>query len=308
MKAVRYLAAGHIEITDVERPKPKAGEVVVETRAASICNQMDVRVYNGVHTSYPLEPGEPGAEGAGIVAEVGAGVKEFKAGDPVAMIGSHLYAEYSVRKPEELAKLKGTTSLIEAAPLGLAGSVLAATKMKNVGSLRRKSLIISGLGPAGLFLVQLARNAGASKIVGMDIRANHFELARSLGATNAVLANNREVINTCRENPADYGFDCSGSPQAVSLLYSMCTTVVAFGTVHETVKLDIPLRRHAALINGYLTHEDRCEGLVQAVQLFTRKKLLTRPLITETMRLEEYALGMQKVRRGEVLKLVLTRS
>ncbi len=306
MKAIRYLGPGHIEVADVERPTPTADEVLVETRAVSICNQMDVRTYNGIHTRYPLGPGEPGREGAGVVAEVGENVKKFKIGDPVVMLGDHLYAEYSVRRPEELVPLWAGTSLVEAAPLGLAACVLAA--VKKVPSMRGRRVVVTGLGPAGLFTVQAARNAGAKEIIALDIKSNHFELARSLGATTSAFANNREVVKRCRETPADFGVDCSGSPQAVTQLYSMCTTVIAFGTVQETVKIDIPMQRSVMLLNGYLAPKERWEGLDAAVKLFQRKKLLTRPLISQTMLLTEYALAMQKVRRGEVLKLVLTRS
>lgn len=305
MKAIKYLGPGHIEVADVARPAPKAGEVLVEMRAASICNQVDVRAYNGVQTTYPLELGAPGQEGAGVVAEVGDGVDGFKVGDPVAMVGKKMYAEYSVRQPEELAPLKGATSLVEAAPLGLAGCVIAG--VKKAGDLRKHSVIVTGLGPAGLFLVQVAAIAGAKEIIALDIKPKHFELARSLGATTTALANDRGIINTCKGTPADFGIDCSGSPHAVGLLYGMCTTVIAFGSVKETVKIDIPTRRSVTLLNGCLTEEERRAGLAEAVKLFLRKKLHTRPIISQTMRLEEYALAMQKVRRAEVLKLVLTR-
>ena len=151
MKAVRYLGPGHIEIADGARPVPKADEVLVETRAVSICNQTDVRTYNGVQTTYPLEPGAPGREGAGVVAEVGKNVTGLKPGDPVVMMGKRLYAEYSTCSPQALVLLKSGASLVEAAPLGLAGCVLAA--LKRVPSMRGRSVIITGLGPAGLFTV-----------------------------------------------------------------------------------------------------------------------------------------------------------
>jgi len=306
MKAIRYVGPGHIEVAEVPRPKPKADEALVETRAVSICNQTDIRTYNGALTSYPLEPGAPGREGAGVVVEVGSAVKNLKVGTPVAMLGSNLYAEYSLRRPDDLVALKTTTSFVEAAPLGLAGCVLAA--LKKVGSLRGRSVVVTGLGPAGLFLVQAARQARAQKIIALDIKSNPFELAKSLGATTSAFANDREIINACRETPADLGVECSGSPQAVSLLYSMCSSVLVFSHVDQSVRIDIPTARPATLVNGYLTDDEQRGGLDAAVRLFFQRKLLTRPLITQTMPLEEYALAIQKVRRGEALKLVLTRS
>jgi threonine dehydrogenase-like Zn-dependent dehydrogenase len=305
MKAIKYLGPGHIVYADVPRPKPKPGEVLVETRAASICNQTDARVYNGIQTTYPLDSGAPGSEGSGVVAELGSGVTGFAVGDPVAMIGRRVYAEYSVRVPEELAPLKSLTSLVEAAPLGLAGCVVAA--LDKVGSLKDRTVAVTGLGPAGLLAVQFAQYQGAARIIGLDIRPDHLDLARALGATSAVLANDREVLKACRQTPVDVGFECSGSAQAVSLLYSMCSTVLAFGAVYDAVKIDLPPERPVTLFNGFLTEQERREGLAAAVKLYLRRKLQTRPIISQTMPFEDYPLAMQKVRRGEVLRLVLTR-
>jgi len=305
MKAIKYLGPGHIVFADVPRPRPKPGEVLVETRAVSICNQTDARVYNGVQTTYPLDSGAPGSEGSGLVAELGPGVTGFSVGDPVAMIGRRLYAEYSVRLPEELAALKSVTSLVDAAPLGLAGCLAAA--LQKVGPLKDRSVAVTGLGPAGLFGVQLAQYAGAMKIIGLDIRPDHLDLARVVGATTAVLANDRDVLKACRQTPLDVGLECSGSAQAVSLLYSMCSSVIAFGAFYETVKIDLPPDRPVTLISGFLTDRERQEGLAAAVKLYLRRKLQTRPIISQTMPFEEYPLAMQKVRRGEVLRIVLTR-
>jgi threonine dehydrogenase-like Zn-dependent dehydrogenase len=304
MKAVRYLGPGHVEIASITRPVPKDDEVLVETRAVSICNQTDIRVYNGVQTTYPLEWGVPGREGAGVVVEAGSKVKGLKVGTPVAMIGERLYAEYSVRNPQDVVALRPGTNLVEAAPLGLAGCVLAAAR--KIPSMRGRNVIVSGLGPAGLLMIQAARSVYARKITALDIRRDHLELARSLGATIAVLANDRDIIAGCRRSPADFGIDCSGSAQAVGLLSGMCSTILAFGAVHETIKIDLPSERPFSIVNGYLTEEERREGLALAVNRFLRKQLLTGPLISQVMHLDEYALGMQKVRRGEVLKLVLT--
>ncbi len=305
MKAVRYLGPGHIEIADIARPMPGPDEVLVELKAASIANQADVRVYNGFQTTYPLFPGAPGREGAGVVAEVGANVKGFKPGDPVAMIGSRLYAEFSVRRPEELQLLPANANLVEAAPLGLAADVLAV--LGKVEPVKDRSVVVTGLGAAGLMTVQIAKALGARKIIGLDIRPAHFELAQNLGASVATLVNDREIINSCREKPADLGIDCSGAAQAVSLLFSMCSSVITFGALAETVKVEVPSTRPARLLNAWLSDAELQEGFAAAVRMFIKKKIATRPIISQTMRLEEYALAMQKVRRSEVARLVLTR-
>ncbi|MEQ9135209.1 MAG: S-(hydroxymethyl)glutathione dehydrogenase/class III alcohol dehydrogenase [Thalassobaculum sp.] len=79
--AIAVEAGRPLEIADVDLEGPKAGEVLVEVKATGIC-----------HTdAFTLSGGDPegifpsilGHEGAGVVVEVGPGVKGLKAGDHV---------------------------------------------------------------------------------------------------------------------------------------------------------------------------------------------------------------------------------
>jgi S-(hydroxymethyl)glutathione dehydrogenase / alcohol dehydrogenase len=79
--AVAVEAGKPLEIMDVDLEGPRAGEVLVEVKATGIC-----------HTdAFTLSGGDPegifpsilGHEGAGVVVEVGAGVKSLKVGDHV---------------------------------------------------------------------------------------------------------------------------------------------------------------------------------------------------------------------------------
>ena len=71
-----------VEQLDLEGPK--AGEVLVEYKAAGICHS-DLSILNGIIAMPPL-PCIPGHEGAGVVVEAGAGVTRVKAGDHVLAI------------------------------------------------------------------------------------------------------------------------------------------------------------------------------------------------------------------------------
>jgi len=79
--AIAVEAGKPLEIADVDLEGPKAGEVLVEVKATGIC-----------HTdAFTLSGGDPegifpsilGHEGAGVVVEVGPGVKGLKVGDHV---------------------------------------------------------------------------------------------------------------------------------------------------------------------------------------------------------------------------------
>src|ERR1700741_1258821 len=79
--AVATAAGKPLEIATVQLDGPKAGEVMVEIKATGICHT-DEFTLSGADPE-GLFPAVLGHEGAGVVVEVGAGVKSLVAGDHV---------------------------------------------------------------------------------------------------------------------------------------------------------------------------------------------------------------------------------
>jgi S-(hydroxymethyl)glutathione dehydrogenase/alcohol dehydrogenase len=79
--AVAVKAASPLEIMEVELDGPREGEVMVEIRATGICHT-DEFTLSGADPE-GLFPSILGHEGAGVVVEVGPGVKSVKPGDHV---------------------------------------------------------------------------------------------------------------------------------------------------------------------------------------------------------------------------------
>src|ERR1035438_6129775 len=83
---------------------PGSGEVRLVQRAIGV-NFIDTYFRSGLYP-WPSSPLIPGAEAAGVVAEVGAGVTEFKAGDRVAYtLPLGAYRTQRVVPAERLVKL-----------------------------------------------------------------------------------------------------------------------------------------------------------------------------------------------------------
>jgi NADPH:quinone reductase-like Zn-dependent oxidoreductase len=86
-RAVRfdnYGGSDVLYVTDIERPEPGAGEVLVEVRAAGI-NPGEAGIRTGaLHEQFPTTfPSGEGSDLAGVVIEVGDGVSDFAVGDEV---------------------------------------------------------------------------------------------------------------------------------------------------------------------------------------------------------------------------------
>ena len=79
--AVAFEAGKPLEICDVDLQGPKAGEVMVEIKATGVCHT-DAFTLSGDDPEGAF-PAILGHEGAGVVAEVGAGVTSLKPGDHV---------------------------------------------------------------------------------------------------------------------------------------------------------------------------------------------------------------------------------
>jgi S-(hydroxymethyl)glutathione dehydrogenase/alcohol dehydrogenase len=79
--AVAYKAGAPLEITEVEVEGPREGEVLVEIKATGICHT-DAFTLSGDDPE-GLFPAILGHEGAGVVVDVGPGVKSLKKGDHV---------------------------------------------------------------------------------------------------------------------------------------------------------------------------------------------------------------------------------
>lgn len=80
----RYGGREVLSVRDVPMPRPGAGEVLVEVRAAGI-NPGEVKIRSGaLHERLPATfPSGEGTDLAGVVLQVGPGVEEFHPGDPV---------------------------------------------------------------------------------------------------------------------------------------------------------------------------------------------------------------------------------
>jgi NADPH:quinone reductase-like Zn-dependent oxidoreductase len=170
MKAIVFNEFGPADLLhQAETPNPKAGkgEVVVKMRASSI-KVIDSRVRNGlmgplVNKKFPKIPG---ADIAGDIAEVGAGVRGFKVGDAVfgavdPMKGG-AFADLVAVPAGQLALKPANISFEEAAAAPIA-ALAALLSLRDLGKTKAgdKVLIHGASGAVGLFAIQIAKQMGA---------------------------------------------------------------------------------------------------------------------------------------------------
>ncbi|GAU68134.1 putative oxidoreductase [Streptomyces sp. NBRC 110611] len=214
----RYGTLDELYAADVPVPSPGPGEVVVRYTAIGV-NPIDWKILRGdlrAHVPLGLPGGCLGVEAAGVVVDVGSGVRRFRVGDPVIRHGRPgTYRTYEAvpasQESDELTAQPGRFSAEQAAVLPVAAGT-AYSSLRQIGLRAGERLVVHGAsGGVGLATVQLAVLTGAAEVVG-TASAHHHELLRRLGATPVEYGDG--LLERLAElGPFDASVDCAGGTQ-----------------------------------------------------------------------------------------------
>ena len=153
-----------LEWTALEPGVPGSGEVRIAQRAIGV-NFIDTYLRSGLYP-WPTTPLIPGAEGAGVVVELGAGVTDLKVGDRVAyVVSSGAYRTQRLITADRLVKLPDAIGFDVAASIMLKG--LTAQFLLNAAYAVQAGdtvLVHAAAGGVGLLLGQWLRALGAISI------------------------------------------------------------------------------------------------------------------------------------------------
>ncbi len=189
----RYGSPDVLEIRQVPKPEPQAGEILIRVHATTVsrtdCGMLRphpqfVRLFAGL-----LRPRRTilGMDFAGEVEAVGAGVTSFKPGDRVFGLSPDVFGAHA-----EYLCLPDTAAMA-AMPAGVdfgkavvcEGAWYADTNLQSLGLKAGHSILIYGAsGAIGTAAVQLAKSHGAK--VTAVVATRHLELVRSLGADRVI--------------------------------------------------------------------------------------------------------------------------
>jgi NADPH:quinone reductase len=169
-----------LRVFEKETPRATDGTLLVEVKAAGI-NYADVAARSGFYPGITTAPFLPGFEIAGVVSEVGKGVKGFNVGDSVAAITSGGgYASHVVIPPAAAVPIPQRLDHFHAAALLVQG--LTAYLLLEQAQVKKGDfvLIAAAAGGVGSLAVQLAK-ARSATVIGLA-SASKFGIAKSLGA------------------------------------------------------------------------------------------------------------------------------
>ena len=194
MKAIQISKNGGpevLELKDIKLNKPEKDEVTIEHKAIGL-NYIDTYHRSGL---YPLKlPSGIGAEGAGVIKEIGSNVREFKVGDKVAYAGMPLGSYSSDRNypTKNLVKVPDGIDLEIAATLMTKGLTTFYLLHKTYPVKSGETILFhAAAGGVGQIFGQWAKSLGC-KVIGTVGSDEKIEKAKSYGYDH--------VINYNKEN------------------------------------------------------------------------------------------------------------
>ena len=202
MKAIVVKSFGSpevMQIGEIATPRPAAGQVLVRVHAAGV-NPIETYIRAGTYPKLPPLPYTPGTDGAGVIDQIGEGVKTVSTGDRVWFLGTATgsYAEYGLCNADQVHALPERVSFAQGAAVGVPYLAAYRALFQRGAALPGETVLIHGAtGGVGLAAVQLARAAGLTvfatggteqgRLAVLENGAHHVFDHRALGYTAEVM-------------------------------------------------------------------------------------------------------------------------
>lgn len=234
IQLTRHGSPGELTLVDIPTPRPAPDEVLVEVKACGL-NRLDLWAEEGLLPVKLELPRILGGEVAGVIAELGEDVDDWRTGERVA-IQSNLFcgfceyclkgdesiclkgkllgvdrdggfAEYVTVPSRSLVRVPAEVDFVSSAALTLAGST-AMHMLTNRAEVRSSEwvLIMAGAGGVGTYAVQIAKQLGAQVIATGSTEAKR-RFAQSMGADHVIDSNDPNWPALVREITHKRGVD-----------------------------------------------------------------------------------------------------
>ena len=304
---------------ELPTPVPKAGEVLLEIKAASL-NFPDLLIVQNKYQMKPDLPFVPGSEYAGVVQAVGDGVKHLRVGQHVACLsgtggfGTHTLAPAALCLP-----LPDAFGFVDAA----AFIMIYATSyhaLVDRGQLKAGEtvLVLGAAGGVGTSAIQIAKACGA-KVIAAASTDEKCALCKSIGADatiNYSKENLRDAIKLLTDGKGpDVIYDPVGGDLAEPALRSIAWRgrylVIGFASGNiPTLPLNLPLLKGASVVGvfwgSFAKHEPKASAAMMQTlaQWYGQGKI--KPVIDRSMPMAELKAAFAHMgSRGVMGKLVL---
>ena len=332
MTAAVFKGRGQLAVEEVPVPELEGpGDVILRVEAASICGT-DVHILD-------VPPGHPATEGAilghefvGEVVSWGEAVGNLEKGDKVVVApniscGTCIYcrknkanlctsmttlgifidggfAEYCRTPASALhpySRNLPPDKAVLAEPLSCVVNAVS-----KVDFLPGQSVFVLGAGPIGQLFIEVLKANGAGSIVVSEPNALRADIARKVAGVRVVNPNDEDLATVLADGGADLVVDAVGSLFGVALEHvNPGGTVLLFG-MNETARADVAqywiTRKEIRVLGTFISGG----SFPETVKLLESGLLDVERLVTHRIGVREIPDGIELMRRGEAIKIVVT--
>jgi L-iditol 2-dehydrogenase len=338
MRVAMYYANSDIRLEEASRPEIGPGEMLMRCEASGICGSDVMEWYRVGRTPLVL-----GHEVAGVIVDIGRGVKGFKKSDRIVAAhhvpcGRCIYCKSGhptvcdtlrktnfhpggfsefIRLPainvkKGVFKISPGVSFEEATFTEPLACVLRGQRI--AGVCKGDTVLVIGSGMSGILHINLAKAKGAKKIIATDVSEYRLKSAMKFGAN--------EVINAFEDVPkrvaeitkgilADKVIICASAAKAIEQALKSVRrggTVLFFSAADKDAMLPVPVndifwRSEVTLASSYAGSP---EDHIEALGLIKSGKVNVKAMITHRLPLAETQKGFALVSSGgESLKVII---
>jgi aryl-alcohol dehydrogenase len=223
------------------------------------------------------------------------------------------FADFALANERNVVKVREDIPLEILGPMGCGVMTGAGAVMNSLRPRPGASIAIFGVGPVGMSAVLAAVVCGCTTIIAVDIKADRLEVAKEMGATHTVNANEADPVETIRNmtgGGVEFSLECVGSPkvlrQAVDVLprLGVCGLlgVVPPGT---EVALDMDLIMNGRTVKGILGGDAIADLFIpKLIELYRQGRFPFDRLIT-FYPFDDIEQAVKDMEMGKVIKPVL---
>ena len=341
MKALVLEGAKQFAYKDVSEPQFASDEVIIRVKATGICGS-DIHGMD-LSSGRRIPPIIMGHESAGVIAATGESVINWQVGDRVTfdstiycgechfcrrgeinlcdnrrIVGVSTeefkqhgaYAEYVALPARVLYRIPDNLSFVQAAfvePVSIAVHAVERTPIA-----MNDTALVVGTGLIGLLLIQVLKQTGCGRIIGVDLDDDRLSLARELGADVTFNSKDESVVKQIQEytggRGADIAFEVVGITPTLQLGVNALRkggSLTLVGNISAYAELPIQnvVMREISL---YGSCTSRGEYPV-SLDLLSQGKVKVEPLITDVAPLSEGAAWFDRLYNEKgLLKVLLT--
>jgi len=332
-----YYANKDVRIEEMEIPGIGPDELLVKIYASGICGSDVLEWYR-----LPKAPRVLGHEIAGEIVKVGSAVRDWKEGDrvfvshhvPCNMCRYCLAGHHAVCDTLKSTNFDpgGFSEYLRVPGINVRNGVYAlpdrmtyeeAVFVEPLACVYRgqlhagwqpgKRVLVIGSGIAGLLHIQLARLAGASRVIAVDINADRLDAARKFGADTALPAGDdlvERLKNANNGRLAELVIVCTGAMKALNQAYYLVDrggTILFFAPADPDARVEIPFNhvwwQELTITSSYAGSP---RDITAAIELISSGRINVTKMITHRLPLEKTGEGFSLVEQaGKSIKVVI---